>query len=331
MGKIKILLLSALFAVFFVSCDDGDDPIPAINEAEVLVEYLESAASPLGKDFVSTDLPTIISATDVNSLNLTSQVYVIDIRSSTDFATGHIIGAHNVALGDVLSHIESTDLSAYTKVVIACYSGQTAGFATSLLRLLGYDNVFSLKWGMSSWHTDFAGAWNTAIASGNARATQFVSTATDKGAIGEMPTLSTGKTTGQEILEARVDAVFAEGYDPAKVTNTVVFDDSDNYYIINYWVTEHYDDPGHIPGAIQYTPKETLKFSVDLKTLPTDKKVAVYCYTGQTSSFVTAYLRVLGYDAKSILYGANGMIYDKLVEKSMTHFDSHYIMDYTYE
>jgi hypothetical protein len=36
---------------------------------------------------------------------------------------------------------------------------------------------------------------------------------------------------------------------------------------------------------------------------------------------VAAYLRVLGYDAKTLLFGANGMMYDKMVEEGdMTVF-----------
>ena len=45
----------------------------------------------------------------------------------------------------------------------------------------------------------------------------------------------------------------------------------------------------------------------------TDKPIVVYCYTGQTSGFVTAYLNVLGYDVKSLLFGTNGMIYNSMV------------------
>jgi rhodanese-related sulfurtransferase len=33
----------------------------------------------------------------------------------------------------------------------------------------------------------------------------------------------------------------------------------------------------------------------------------IYCYTGQTSAHVAAYLRVLGYDAKSLVFGVNAM------------------------
>jgi len=328
MTKIKFLLLSMLFALFLVtSCSKDEENV---NESQVLAEYLESTDSPLGKDFVNTDMPTIMPASEVKTLNETGQVYIIDLRAAADFATGHINNAHNVALADLVTHIEGVDLAPYTKVAIVCYTGQTAGFAASLLRLLGYDKVFSMKWGMCAWHVDFASKWNTTIANGNAYASQFTATATAKNAAGEMPVLNTGKTTGQEILEARVDALLAEGFTPATVSGQTLFGALSNYYIVNYWPADQYADPGHIPGAAQYTPKESMKLATDLKTLPTDKPVAVYCYTGQTSAFLAAYLRLLGYDAKSVLFGANGMIYDEMVAKNMTTWNEAQIMGYDY-
>lgn len=328
MLKFKNYFLSILFLAFILSSCEKDEK--TVNEALVLQEYLESAESPLMKDYVNTDLPAIMTATDLKTLNETDQVYIIDIRAAADFAAGHIENAHNVAVADVLTHIEGVDLAPYTKVAIVCYSGQTAGFVTTLLRVMGYDKAFSLKWGMSSWHSQFASGWKSAVASGNAYATQFVSTATEKGAAGELPVLSTGFSTGADILEARVNALLAEGFDPAKVTKQSVWDNLANYYIVNYWPAAQYTDPGHIPGAIQYTPKESIKLALDLKTLPTDKTIAVYCYTGQTSAALVAYLRLLGYDAKSILYGCNGMIYDIMVSKSMTTFSDSQIMGYDF-
>ncbi|MFC2087542.1 rhodanese-like domain-containing protein [Bacteroidota bacterium] len=324
MKNLKIYLLSILAILFLFSCEEEKDEV---NEAKVLVEYLESADSPLGKDFVNTEMPTIISAEAVKTAMATNEVYIIDIRSAVDYTAGHIENAVNVAASNVLSHVEETDLSGYTKIAVVCYTGQTAGWATTLLRIMGYDNAFSMKWGMSSWHSDFD-KWTANT--GNARATQFTSTVTSKGAVGNLPELTTGKETGQEILEARVDAVYTEGFDAAKVSSQTVFDNLDNYYIVNYWPADQYANPGHIPGAVQYTPKESMKLSADLKTLPTDKPIAVYCYTGQTSAFLTAYLRVLGYDAKSLLFGTNSMIYDIMSTKGMTIFSDAQVMEYEY-
>jgi rhodanese-related sulfurtransferase len=328
MKKINYLLLGFIFALFFVttSCEKEETP-EVIDESMVLAQYLESTDSPLHKDFVNTDMPTIIGATEVKTLNTTNQVYIIDIRSAADFATGHIANAHNVAFADLLSHIKGVNLATFTKVAIVCYTGQTAAYGASLLRLMGYDKVFSMKWGMCSWNEAFAGKWNSAVS--NSYASQFVTTETAKGAKGDMPVLSTGKKTGQEILEARITALLTEGFTPASITNQTVFGNLTANYILNYWPGNHYAF-GHIPGAVQYTPKETIKYAVDLTTLPANKTVVVYCYTGMTSGYLTAYLRLLGYDAKSLLYGVNGMSYDMMVANSLTTWKSSEIMGYEY-
>ncbi len=331
MKKTNLWILSILLAfVFVTSCKKEEEPIPtpAVNESEVLATFLESTSSPLGKDYVNTDMPSITSATDVYTLNLTGQVYIIDIRSAADFATGHILNSHNVSLADVLAHVEALDQTPYSKIVIVCYSGQTAGFATLLLRIAGYEKVFSMKWGMCSWNAAFATGWQNAI--GNTYATQLVKTATDKGPMGNMPVLSTGKTTGAEILMARIAALLTEGYGPAKVDKATLFGSLATYYIVNYWPADQYADFGHVPGAAQYTPKASIKLAADLKTLPTNKPIAVYCYTGQNSSFLAAYLRLLGYDAKSLLYGMNGLAHDDMAAAGMTTFDDTQIMGYDY-
>ena len=313
MKNTKFLWYFIAFAILFVTgCKDDEEPAPTpINEAEVLATYLESPDSPLGKYYVNTDLPSIILAEAVHADVIAGkEMSIIDIRSDADFALGYIDGAVNVAAGDVLTYVMDEGLAKADKIVVVCYTGQTAGWATSVLRLNGYSNAFSMKWGMCSWHADFATKWQNSIS--NTYSTQFEDAAVPKGALGNMPTLSTGKTTGQEIFDARVATLMAEGFGAAKITNADVFANPDNYYIVNYWADADYTHYGHVPGAMQYTPKEAIALATDLKTLPADKTVVVYCWTGQTSAFLTAYLRILGYDAKSLLFGANGMIYDDL-------------------
>ncbi|PLX00264.1 MAG: hypothetical protein C0591_01560 [Marinilabiliales bacterium] len=312
MKTLKLLLYSLLISSLLItSCNKDDDEEPAINESQVLVEYMESPNSPLGKDYVNSDLPSIISAEAVHTDILTgAAINIIDIRSGGDFALGHIEGAVNVASGDVLNHIQSEGLAMDAKIVIVCYTGQTAGWATSILRLYGYSNAFSMGFGMSSWNSFFAGSWQNNVS--NMYSTQFEGDNVAKGPEGNLPTLSTGQTTGQGILEVRVSDVLTEGFGAAKVSGSEVFANINNYYVVNYWAEADYTHYGHVPGAMQYTPKNSMAYGVDLTTLPTDKTVVVYCWTGQTSAFLTAYLRILGYNAKSLLFGANGMIYDDL-------------------
>ena len=69
---------------------------------------------------------------------------------------------------------------------------------------------------------------------------------------------------------------------------------------------------GHIPGSFLYYSRD-LQSSTSLQTLPPSTKIVIYSVSGQISAFVVAYLRLLGYNAKSLLYGANGYTYSRLV------------------
>ena len=216
MKNSKILLLSILSAfLFFASCDDDD---PVVNESEVLVEYLETTGGTVVNDFA-----VMIKSTDVNTTNLTSPTdqYVIDIRSATDYAAGHIEGAVNVAAEEVLAHYEANNLESYTTVVIACYSGQTAGWANGLLHTMGYTNVKDMKWGMCGWNETSSGSWTSNIS--NTNSTDLVTDVTAKAEEGSLPKLSTGETDAENILRARVETVFAEGFTEAAVSASTVF------------------------------------------------------------------------------------------------------------
>jgi rhodanese-related sulfurtransferase len=61
-------------------------------------------------------------------------------------------------------------------------------------------------------------------------------------------------------------------------------------------------DKGHIEGAVNIPFKEVGR---NLDKLPQDKKIIVYCYTGQTGGQTTALLNIAGYDARSLNGGMN--------------------------
>jgi len=58
----------------------------------------------------------------------------------------------------------------------------------------------------------------------------------------------------------------------------------------------------HIPGAVNIPIKELFS-TATLSAIPADRKIVVYCYTGQTSSQAVALLNILGYDAYNLLNG----------------------------
>ncbi|KAA3611977.1 MAG: rhodanese-like domain-containing protein [Calditrichaeota bacterium] len=312
-----ILIPIFSFSLFWGCSESSTDSDP-VDEYAVLLEYLEGDAG----DFINTTYTALKSAADVKT-DLGTDQYLIDIRSAGVYDTlGHIPGAVNVAFSDLITHVEGLTTNP-SEIIIICYSGQTAAYGTSLLQLLGHDNVYSMKFGMTSWNSKFD-SWTNNCSNG--RYVDFVKTDTPKGPVVDSPVLSTDEEEGPAILRKRVEEVLAAGFSAGAITNAAVFADLDGHYINNYWPNDQYLDPGHIPGAINYIPRNDLKSENYLNTLPADKPVVTYCYTGQGSAFLTAYLRVLGYDAYSLKFGANGMIHDYM---PASKFTSAAIMEYT--
>ncbi len=312
-------LMYLLFVVLFFAAgckEDEETPVtpPAtIDEATELVKYVEANGDYIysGASFVMT---AATYKTEVTADP--TKIYTIDVRAAADYNTKHLKNAVNITIPNLLTHVQTLNFANYKNVVVTCYSGQSAAYAVSLVRsvlpLADANKLVSLKWGMSSIDSQFATTtWLTKML--NPRATTFATTDPPaKPAKGNLPTLSTGKTTGKEILESRVNTLLTAGYN-ISIGEATVYTALTNYFIVNYWPVAAYKDPGHIEGAYNYDPAgKPFKLDSLLKTLPTDKPVVLYCYTGQTSSYVGAYLKLIGYDAKSLSYGANSMIYDKM-------------------
>lgn len=81
-------------------------------------------------------------------------------------------------------------------------------------------------------------------------------------------------------------------------------DPEDDPLIIDVRTPADYER-GHITGAVRYDLEEIFHPDV-LKTLPTDRRIVVYCYVGQTSSWAVGVLRMMGYDAYNLFYGMSG-------------------------
>jgi rhodanese-related sulfurtransferase len=319
----------------FAACSDRNvtDPEPtppAVNEAQVLLQHLEA-----GRNY-SIHGNFVVGASAVRTTLLASPAkqYIIDTRAQVDFDRGHIPGSVRVDFANLATHLKamSPSASSYERIVINCYSGQTAAYAVGILRALGYTNVFSLKWGMSSWNEELAASWLNNRS--NARATQFVSGPSPaRNAPGELPVLNTGRKVGSEIAEVRATELLAAGFAPATINHNTLFSNLDGHYIINFWPANLYQTPGHIPGSVLYEPTENpFESNAALKTLSTTKPNVIYCYTGQTSAYLAGYLRLLGYDVRSLMYGTNGMIYDLMSQQKVanTFLPASEIMNYDF-
>ena len=75
---------------------------------------------------------------------------VIDVRSATEFAAGHIAGAKNLPLED-LAGGKGLPSNKKIPLVVACASGQRSAKAAAQLKQMGYENAQSLGGGLKAW------------------------------------------------------------------------------------------------------------------------------------------------------------------------------------
>lgn len=76
--------------------------------------------------------------------------FVLDIRSSNEYDSGHIPGSINNELKTLFREPNLRKLPPDRQIVVCSNTGHSGAHAVALLNILGYDAV-NLKWGMSGW------------------------------------------------------------------------------------------------------------------------------------------------------------------------------------
>jgi rhodanese-related sulfurtransferase len=291
-------------------------PAPEIRvgeETRLLLDELKERGDYVG----SRDFPSLINASIVHEEMGGENYLVIDIRNAAEFREGHIAGAVNVGFRDLPAFFESgIKPFEYERIILVSSSGQDASYTTALLRLMGYGNVYAMRWGMSSWNKQQAEkGWYAGISSDYE--SELSTDITMAPEAMSMPDPNTGMLTGESIASARFGLLFADGLENVSIGADEVFADASQFYIINYERRDKYES-GHIPGAVRYKPGAMLGIIEEMATIPAEKTIVVYCGTGHNSAFVTAYLRLFGYDARTLEFGNNGFMFNRMVNEKST-------------
>ncbi|MBN2560530.1 MAG: c-type cytochrome [Phycisphaerae bacterium] len=333
MRRLKyVALLGLAIAIGGTACPfDGVTP----------VDQFEVVRAALDAYFGSDPAPAAtIAAADVfdmlNDGDASTTPYVLSVRSAADYATGHVPGAANVPWKTVADAGALADLPTDdTQVVVYCYTGHTGAVATTVLNALGY-NAVNMKWGIMSWTRDAAVRVAQAFDDTTDSHTYATETTDNPGsATNDLPTLDvTTSTDTTEIVRAAAEAYL--GSDPAPtITAQDLFDkindgdDTTTPFIISVRAPEHYA-LGHIPGAINI-PWKTIAQEDNLKKIPADKDIVVYCYTGHTGGLATTALNLLGYHAKNLKWGIMSWTQDATVRVAAPFNDATDSHDYATE
>jgi len=267
----------------------AESQAPAQSEPAAEADPVYQLAYDYFKNFPSDR--NVISSADLFALmDKGEDIFILDIRRPDDYKTSHLKGAVNLAFFNTEISDNLDKIPDDKPVMVYCYTGQTASQVTALLNVAGKmaKNVQS--------------GFNNGI-SATKGYEKYLETEVNPLPDGDYPVdPAVQKALSDYFTEkqAQDGTAFANFNLKPEDVKQIIDDQNDDYYILSIRSAEDYAK-GHIPTAahIPYG----LGMQEELVKLPKDKKIVVYCYSGQTSSQTTAILRLLGYDAYSMSGG----------------------------
>lgn len=289
---VSMLLLIAL--MFVVSCgQEAEKAAQEAPKAEETVSKVEVIQGVIDEHFssLSANKNNMIGQKDfVEMVRSGEDMLILDIRQADAYEAGHIKGAVNVPWGPAIA--KSIDFLPTDKpVMVYCYTGQTANQTNALLNFIGVD-AKSVKFG-----------WNLGISKVEGVDDVVVTEAAEfsgKSGIEVDPVMREVFTNYFEDLADASGTMYASNIISEENLKKIVDAQDDNVYILSIRQVKDFD-AGHIQGAKNIAWGDGMQDQFG--SLPADKKIVVYCYTGQTAGQTVGGLRVLGYDAVSLKGG----------------------------
>jgi rhodanese-related sulfurtransferase len=285
---ISLMLLVALLLV--VSCgqetEKNAQEAPKTEETVSKVEVLKNAV-----DSYFANMPDHIYKISqkefVEKVRAGEDMVILDIRQAADYDKGHVKGAVNAPWGADLP--KSLDfLPADKAVMVYCYSGQTAGQTVAMLNFAGVP-ARSVNLGFNFGISKVEGVEDVIVTDN----TSF----DGKSGIEVDPVIREAFEAYYTGLADVSDTIYKNYKISEDNLKKIVDAKDDNVYILSVRQEKDYN-AGHIEGAELIAWGAGMEKSFD--SLPADKKIVVYCYSGQTAGQTTAGLRMLGYDAVSL-------------------------------
>ncbi|GAU78271.1 rhodanese-like domain-containing protein [Fusibacter sp. 3D3] len=304
--KVLAILLTLMLIISTTACAKSEEPQATmeVNDASAPATAEESSSETAPSDAEANSADEKVMAyfenmpdhsykikqdEFVSKVVADEAMTIIDIRSGEDYGKGHIKGAVNLPWGPAIAE----GLNSIPKdkpLYVYCYTGQTAGQAVMTLNYAGFDaRSVNLGWNLGISKVDGVDAVTVTDAA------TLTSGVTEINA-----DVQTALTAYYEGLSAVADSKYKNYKISEDGLKEMVDASDDSIYILSIRSAKDYAI-GHIAGA------SNIPFGKDMassfSSLPKDKTIVVYCYTGQTAGQTTAALRLMGYDAVSLNAG----------------------------
>lgn len=92
-----------------------------------------------------------ISPAQATTLINREDATVIDVRGAAEFASGHLLNARHIPLGDLEKRLGELEKLKDKPVILNCQSGGRSSSACGILRKAGFTNVHNLEGGVAAW------------------------------------------------------------------------------------------------------------------------------------------------------------------------------------
>lgn len=92
-----------------------------------------------------------ISPSDATLLVNRENAVFIDVRSATEFASGHVPDAINIPREKIVERIAEIEKFKDRPLILNCASGMRSSSACGELKKRGYEKVFNLSGGVGAW------------------------------------------------------------------------------------------------------------------------------------------------------------------------------------
>lgn len=278
---VPVLLLNLIIMAALAVCASAQEPSKKVEK--LAYEYFKEF--PSDKNVVTP--PQLFSM-----MKAGESMLILDIRRPEDYNKNHLKGAVNLSFFDMSIPDALDRLPDDKPIMVYCYTGQTASQVTVFLNLAG------------KMAKNIQSGFNNGIAKAEGYEAMLEQKANP---------LPKGPFAVDAEVKAAIAAYFkdkmAQDGTPfvnfnltPKAVKAIVDEGNDDYLVVSVRRPEDFAK-GHVPSAVNIPYGQGMEAA--LAKLPKNKKIVVYCYTGQTSSQTTAVLRMMGYEAFSMSGGMN--------------------------
>lgn len=102
----------------------------------------------------------LIRIENISQTNLLTQIrteqppLIIDVRSPSEYAAGHIPGAINIEFRELKNRLSEIEQFQYSTIVVYCETGIRAKVAEVTLTQAGFQSILHLEGHMSAWRSN---------------------------------------------------------------------------------------------------------------------------------------------------------------------------------